>query len=202
MAAAVSLLAQALLSSPTGTGPQPTLDSALWRYGTRRSRPTRRSSTASHRLLTPSWPSPLESACVWLFLQVFDGVASFLCQLPHDLPPAQKTLCFGEAARLLPPEQRPLLPHIALRAVTHRQSLPLPPPAQPAALAGAPHAHHAWWRGVNGASCTPPPPAVNRRLARHAAVRPLADRSVGRRTTRGRGRGRRRGGGVEAGAGG
>jgi len=69
--------------------------------------------------------------------KVVDGVASFLCQLPHDLPPAQKTLCFGEAARLLPPEQRPLLPHIALRAVTHRQSLPLPPPAQPAALAGA-----------------------------------------------------------------
>jgi len=54
-----------------------------------------------------------------------------------------ETLCFGEAARLLPPEQRPLLPHIALRAVTHRQSLPLPPPAQPAALAGAPHAHRA-----------------------------------------------------------
>jgi len=42
-----------------------------------------------------------------------------------------------QAARLLPDEQLLLLPHIALRVVTHKQASPLPPPAEPARLTAA-----------------------------------------------------------------
>ena len=43
----------------------------------------------------------------------------------------------AQVDRLLPTEQRCLLPHIALRVVTYRQAQPLPPPSQPAALVAA-----------------------------------------------------------------
>jgi len=66
-----------------------------------------------------------------------EGIAGFLCKLPPELPLQQMQSCFEQVDRLLPTEQRCLLPHIALRVVTYRQAQPLPPPSQPAALVAA-----------------------------------------------------------------